>query len=73
MPKVSKSAMKAASFVTDWRPLPPTPTSRAFAVLDRPLHVEALLEVLRRVLKRHYENLWPQPRENHGRPIRGRH
>jgi len=45
----------------------------AFAVLDRPLHVEALLEVLRRVLKRHYENLWPQPRENHGRPIRGRH
>ena len=45
----------------------------AFAVLDRPLHVEALLEVLRRVLKRYYENLWPEPRENHGRPVRERH
>ena len=45
----------------------------AFAVLDRPLHMEALLEVLRRVLNRHYENLWPQPRENHGHPTRERH
>ena len=40
----------------------------AFAVLDRPLHVEALLEVLRRVLNRHYENLWPRPQENQGDP-----
>lgn len=45
----------------------------AFAVLDRPLHMEALLEVLRRVLNRHYENLWPQPRENQGHPSRERH
>jgi len=44
----------------------------AFAVLDRPLHVEALLEVLRRVLNRHYENLWPQPRNAHGHPNPGR-
>ena len=44
----------------------------AFAVLDRPLHVEALLEVLRRVLNRHYENLWPRPKDNHGHPNPGR-
>ncbi|MBG85049.1 MAG: hypothetical protein CMJ40_10970 [Phycisphaerae bacterium] len=33
----------------------------AFAVLDRPLELESLLEVLRRVLQRHYRNGWPQP------------
>lgn len=36
----------------------------AFAVLDRPRQhrdVETLLELLRRVLHRHYANQWPQP------------
>lgn len=31
----------------------------AFAVLDRPVHMEAMLEVLRRILRRHYANNWP--------------
>ena len=33
----------------------------AFAVLDRPLELESLLEVLRRVLRKHYRDGWPQP------------
>ncbi len=31
----------------------------AFAVIDRPLHIEVLLETLRRVLQRHYMDTWP--------------
>ncbi len=31
----------------------------AFAVLDRPLQLESMLEVLRRILKRHYQDGWP--------------
>lgn len=31
----------------------------AFAVLDRPLQLESMLEVLRRILKRHYKDGWP--------------
>ena len=31
----------------------------AFAVLDRPLELESLLDVLRRVLQRHYRDGWP--------------
>ncbi|HVZ94730.1 MAG TPA: response regulator [Phycisphaerales bacterium] len=31
----------------------------AFAVLDRPVHLEALLEALRRALRRHYADRWP--------------
>ena len=31
----------------------------AFAVIDRPLHIEVLLETLRRVLRRHYMDTWP--------------
>jgi DNA-binding NtrC family response regulator len=31
----------------------------AFAVLDQPLDRETLLEVLRRVLMRHYAGHWP--------------
>lgn len=38
----------------------------AFAVLDRPLELESLLEVLRRVLRRHYRDGWPLP----GPPMR---
>ncbi|MDY7110481.1 MAG: hypothetical protein SYC29_17765 [Planctomycetota bacterium] len=51
---------------------PPQPASResvrqlsealregAFAVLDRPFHLETMLEVMRRVLRRHYADLWP--------------
>jgi CheY-like chemotaxis protein len=32
----------------------------AFAVLDRPVQLEAMLEVLRRILRRHYANNWPK-------------
>jgi DNA-binding NtrC family response regulator len=51
---------------------PPQPTTResvrtlsaalregAFAVVDRPMHVEAMLEIMRRILCRHYRNVWP--------------
>lgn len=52
---------------------PPQPTARenvrglsdalregAFAVLDHPLNLEVMLEVMRRILRRHYSNLWPE-------------
>ncbi len=32
----------------------------AFAVLDRPLNIETMLEVMRRVVRRHYADNWPQ-------------
>lgn len=32
----------------------------AFAVLDQPVGLEAMLEVLRRILRRHYADLWPR-------------
>ncbi len=51
---------------------PPQPASResarsltlalrdgAFAVLDQPVRIEAMLEVLRRILRRHYADVWP--------------
>lgn len=51
---------------------PPQPASResargltqalregAFAVLDQPVHLESMLEVLRRILRRHYSDAWP--------------
>jgi CheY-like chemotaxis protein len=31
----------------------------AFAVLDQPVALEAMLEVMRRILRRHYAGLWP--------------
>ena len=31
----------------------------AFAVLDRPVDLEHMLEVMRRILRRHYANVWP--------------
>ena len=31
----------------------------AFAVLDRPVPLEAMLEVLRRIVRRHYADAWP--------------
>ena len=31
----------------------------AFAVLDQPVHLEPMLEVLRRIVRRHYSDLWP--------------
>lgn len=37
----------------------------AFTVLDRPLGLESLLEVLRRILRRHYADLWPAPSLRH--------
>ena len=51
---------------------PPQPTARdsarllsaalregVFAVLDRPLALEPILEVMRRILRRHYADVWP--------------
>ncbi|MCZ6735711.1 MAG: hypothetical protein O7F17_05685 [Planctomycetota bacterium] len=51
---------------------PPQPTARdssrglsdalregAFAVLDRPIDLETILEVMRRILRRHYADVWP--------------
>ena len=51
---------------------PPQPVSResvrglsdalrqgAFAVLDRPINLETTLEVMRRILRRHYADTWP--------------
>lgn len=32
-----------------------------FAVLEQPVHLETALEVMRRVLTRHYANRWPSP------------
>jgi CheY-like chemotaxis protein len=31
----------------------------AFAVLDQPVRIESMLEVLRRILRRHYADVWP--------------
>ncbi|HWB19724.1 MAG TPA: hypothetical protein VG711_05435 [Phycisphaerales bacterium] len=31
----------------------------AFAVIDQPLSLESMLEVMRRILRRHYANCWP--------------
>jgi DNA-binding response OmpR family regulator len=31
----------------------------AFAVVDRPLHIETLLEIMRRIVRRHYAGHWP--------------
>ncbi len=31
----------------------------AFAVLDQPIHLEALLQVMRRIIHRHYADVWP--------------
>lgn len=47
----------------------------AFAVLDRPLRLESLLETLRRVLRRHYQDAWPTPcpdQPDRNNPDRGR-
>ncbi len=31
----------------------------AFSVVDQPIHLETLLEVLRRILRKHYADVWP--------------
>ncbi|MHC4220713.1 MAG: hypothetical protein ACYSU7_19930 [Planctomycetota bacterium] len=31
----------------------------AFSVLDRPIDLEMMLEVMRRILRRHYADVWP--------------
>lgn len=31
----------------------------AFTVLESPVHLETLLEVMRRIVRRHYADLWP--------------
>jgi DNA-binding response OmpR family regulator len=40
----------------------------AFAVIERPVHLEIVLETLRRVLKRHYANTWPGRSDSRPRP-----
>ncbi|MCA9291628.1 MAG: hypothetical protein KDA25_10915 [Phycisphaerales bacterium] len=52
------------------RPVEPSPRAHArglsdalregaFSVLDYPMRLETMLEVFRRILKRHYADLWP--------------
>lgn len=43
----------------DARTLASALTAGAFAVLERPVHIETALEVMRRILHRHYANRWP--------------
>jgi CheY-like chemotaxis protein len=43
----------------DARTLSSALTAGAFAVLERPVHLESALEVMRRILCRHYANRWP--------------
>ena len=31
----------------------------AFAVLDRPVQIELMLEIMRRILRRYYKDVWP--------------
>ena len=50
---------KQASGREDARGLVASLKEGAFAVIDRPLHIEVLLETLRRVLRRHYMDTWP--------------
>lgn len=32
----------------------------AFAAIERPVHLETVLEVMRRILRRYYANRWPE-------------
>ncbi len=66
---------KQANSRDDVRGLATSLREGAFAVLDRPLHIEAILETLRRVLRRHYQDAWPTPRPEQTRrdaPAHGR-
>jgi CheY-like chemotaxis protein len=38
----------------------------AFAVLDRPINLETMLEVMRRILRRCYADNWPAPENGNG-------
>lgn len=45
----------------------------AFAVIDEPIALDTLLEVMRRVLRRHYADLWPSSEtERPNKPFRRR-
>ena len=44
----------------------------AFAVLDQPVNLETMLEVMRRVLRRYYSDLWPETSEFR-QPLQGDH
>ncbi|MCP4757887.1 MAG: response regulator [Planctomycetes bacterium] len=50
---------RQASGREDSRGLATSLREGAFAVIDRPLHLEVLLQTLRRVLRRHYHDTWP--------------
>lgn len=50
---------QARSQKEDARTLSSALTAGAFAVLERPVQLETALEVMRRVLCRHYANRWP--------------
>ena len=48
----------------DARQLSTALSAGAFAVLDQPVHLETALEVMRRVLLRHYADRWPGAHPN---------
>ena len=50
---------RQASARQDVRSLVDSLRDGAFAVLDRPMRLESLLDTLRRALRRHYKDLWP--------------
>ena len=50
---------RQASNRQDVRELMASLRDGAFAVIDRPLQLEILLDTLRRVLRRHYQDAWP--------------
>jgi len=43
----------------------------AFSVVDRPLQLETMLEVIRRILRRHYADHWPGARTSAQQPWGG--
>ena len=50
---------RQASNRQDARQLTASLREGAFAVIDRPLQLETILDTLRRVLRRHYQDTWP--------------
>ena len=53
---------RQASNRQDVRELMASLREGAFAVIDRPLQLETILDTLRRVLRRHYQDAWPPMR-----------
>ena len=53
---------RQASNRQDVRELMASLRGGAFAVIDRPLQLDTILDTLRRVLRRHYQDAWPPMR-----------